>query len=89
MADETPEGKSIIELCRILIKILSDTTGAKFIEFTAETRSSGIDLPNGSKIRKGAFDAIKNIVEKAGNSFPVETDNKVKEISANGGTPWW
>ena len=45
---------------------------SQFIEFTAETRSSGIDMPDHVKIRKGAFDAIKNRVEKAGNSFPAE-----------------
>src|SRR5665647_934069 len=86
LADETPEGKSIIELSN-LDKNSFDTTGAKFIEFTAETRSSGIDLPNGLKIRKGAFDSIRNIITKAGNDFPAETADKVKIISSNGGTP--
>jgi len=86
LADETPEGKSIIELSN-LDKNSFDTTGAKFIEFTAETRSSGIDLPNGLKIRKGAFDSIRNIITKAGNEFPAETAERVKIISSNGGTP--
>ncbi len=86
LADETPEGKSIIELSN-LDKNSFDTTGAKFIEFTAETRSSGINLPNGLKIRKGAFDSIRNIVTKAGNDFPAETADRVKIISSNGGTP--
>ncbi|MDE3182479.1 MAG: potassium-transporting ATPase subunit KdpB [Bacteroidota bacterium] len=86
LADETPEGKSIIELSK-LDKDSFDTTGAKFIEFTAETRSSGINLPNGLKIRKGAFDSIRNIITKAGNDFPVETAERVKIISSNGGTP--
>jgi len=86
LADETPEGKSIIELSN-LDKNSFDTTGAKFIEFTAETRSSGIDLPNGLKIRKGAFDSIRNIITKAGNDFPAETADRVKIISSNGGTP--
>ena len=86
LADETPEGKSIIELSN-LDKNSFDTTGAKFIEFTAETRSSGIDLPNGLKIRKGAFDSIRNIITKAGNDFPAETAERVKIISSNGGTP--
>ncbi len=70
-----------------MIKILSTLHGAKFIEFTAETRSSGIDLPNGLKIRKGAFDSIRNIITKAGNNFPAETADRVKIISSNGGTP--
>ncbi len=86
LADETPEGKSIVELSN-LDKNSFNTTGAKFIEFTAETRSSGIDLPNGLKIRKGAFDSIRNIITKAGNDFPVETADRVKIISSNGGTP--
>ncbi|HRH51116.1 MAG TPA: potassium-transporting ATPase subunit KdpB [Panacibacter sp.] len=86
LADATPEGKSIIELANINVNTFV-TNGAKFIEFTAETRSSGIDLPNGLKIRKGAFDSIRSIVTKAGNPFPKETEEKVKAISSNGGTP--
>lgn len=86
LADQTPEGKSIIELAGLNIKNFS-TGGATFIEFTAETRSSGVNLPDGRRIRKGAFDSIKNIVVKAGNSFPEETADNVKTISSNGGTP--
>ncbi len=86
LADETPEGKSIIELANLNPGHFN-TSGAKFIEFTAETRSSGIDMTNGRKIRKGAYDSIKNMVIKAGNSFPEETAEKVKIISSNGGTP--
>jgi potassium-transporting ATPase ATP-binding subunit len=86
LADQTPEGKSIIELAKIDINGFN-TNGAKFIEFTAETRSSGIDLPSGLKIRKGAFDSIKNMVTKAGNNFPRETEEQVRTISSNGGTP--
>ncbi|MBL0357535.1 MAG: potassium-transporting ATPase subunit KdpB [Chitinophagaceae bacterium] len=86
IADETPEGKSIIELSKLDVKKLH-TDGARFIEFTAETRSSGIDLPSGVKIRKGAFDSIRNLANKAGNSVPQETADKVKDISSNGGTP--
>jgi len=86
LADETPEGKSIIELAAINPNAFN-TNGARFIEFTAETRSSGIDLSNGLKIRKGAFDSIRNLVIKAGHIFPTETEQKVKEIAGNGGTP--
>ncbi len=86
MADLTPEGKSIIELSGINPNSLS-TNGATFIEFTAETRSSGINLPGGIHIRKGAFDSIRHYVIKAGNSFPAETEMKVKDIAGNGGTP--
>ncbi len=86
LADETPEGKSIIELASINTNTFN-TNGARFIEFTAETRSSGIDLPSGLKIRKGAFDSIKNMVTKADNPFPEETAIQVKAIASNGGTP--
>ena len=84
-ADETPEGKSIIELAGINPLSLK-VENPRFIKFTAETRSSGIDFEN-TRIRKGASDAIKNLSEKAGNIFPVETAERVKLISSNGGTP--
>lgn len=85
MADKTPEGKSIIELAKInpsndLVK------DARFIKFTAETRSSGIDFEN-TRIRKGASDSIKAMCEKAGNAFPAEISERVTRISSNGGTP--
>ena len=86
LADETPEGKSIIELANLNSNSFN-TSGARFIEFTAETRSSGIDLPGGLKIRKGAFDSIRNMVMKAGYTFPNETAVAVKHISSKGGTP--
>lgn len=87
VADETPEGKSITELAHSLqVKTPAYPASATFINFTAETRSSGIDTP-GLSIRKGAYDAIKGIVEKAGNTFPEEMTERVKEISSNGGTP--
>jgi potassium-transporting ATPase ATP-binding subunit len=85
MADETPEGKSIIELAGInpLSYVVQNPV---FIKFTAETRSSGIDYES-TTIRKGAFDAIRNMVEKAGNTVPPELVEKVKSIAENGGTP--
>lgn len=85
MADETPEGKSIIELANMDMRTLS-LNNAQVIKFTAETRSSGINI-NGSKIRKGAVDSIRNIVEKAGNHFPDSVLEKTNEIASNGGTP--
>ncbi|KFC18380.1 potassium-transporting ATPase subunit KdpB [Epilithonimonas lactis] len=85
MADETPEGKSIIELAGIDPKTY-DIKSPEFINFTAETRSSGVDYEN-IRIRKGASDSIKNLVEKAGNPFPKEIEEAVKTISSNGGTP--
>ncbi len=86
LADLTPEGKSIVELSGINVNSFT-TNGAKFIEFTAETRSSGIDLSSGIKIRKGAYDSIRHYVVKAGNTFPLDTEQKVKDIASNGGTP--
>ncbi|GAB3959675.1 potassium-transporting ATPase subunit KdpB [Spirosoma harenae] len=87
LADDTPEGKSIVELAGTDVTRNLNTNGAKLIKFTAETRSSGIDLPTGERIRKGATDSIRAIVERAGNNFPDETEKKAKEIAANGGTP--
>ncbi len=86
LADDTPEGKSIVELAANDGRNLS-IEGGTLIKFTAETRTSGIDLPNGQRIRKGAFDAIKRITTTAGYSFPEETAQRVKTISSNGGTP--
>lgn len=85
MADETPEGKSIIELAGIQPSSFN-ITNPTFIKFTAETRSSGIEFEN-TRIRKGAFDAVKNLSEKAGNVFPEEISQQVIKISSNGGTP--
>jgi len=85
MSDETPEGKSIIELAGIN-PLSYRMTNPTFIKFTAETRSSGVDFEN-TKIRKGAADAIRVLCEKTGSLFPTETAEKVKMISSNGGTP--
>ncbi len=89
LADQTPEGKSIIELANTKgLKTPSiGNEQVEFIPFTAETRTSGINRPDGTRIRKGASDAIKKIVMKAGNGFPLETEEKVKEVARNGGTP--
>ena len=89
LADETPEGKSIIELGReagFRMRNLN-TTGARMIKFTAETKCSGVDLPDGTQIRKGAFDAIRKIAQAAGNEFPKQIEEIVTAISSNGGTP--
>lgn len=89
ISDETPEGKSIVELGRengIRMRSLN-TTGAKMIKFTAETKCSGVNLADGTEIRKGAFDAIRKITEEAGNAFPDKTQEAVASISCNGGTP--
>ncbi|NIJ52672.1 potassium-transporting ATPase subunit KdpB [Dyadobacter arcticus] len=85
ISDETPEGKSILELANANASTyqLSDP---KFIKFTAETRSSGVDFET-TRIRKGAFDSIRSLVVNAGNQFPSEIEEHVKTISSNGGTP--
>ena len=89
LADETPEGKSIIELAITAYNKIPPIlpASAVFIKFTAETRASGIDLENGIRIRKGAFDSIKKSSEKSGYTYPPETETAVKDIASNGGTP--
>jgi K+-transporting ATPase ATPase B chain len=89
VSDDTPEGKSIIELGREAGLRMRDlnTEGAHMIKFTAETKCSGINLKDGVEIRKGAFDAIRHIAAEAGNEFPKETEEIIKQISGNGGTP--
>ncbi|MBG6235072.1 K+-transporting ATPase ATPase B chain [Pedobacter sp. CAN_A7] len=87
-ADETPEGKSIIELVNSGNRRSAEIPeGSTFIKFTAETRSSGVDTPDGTRIRKGAFDSIRNLVLMAGNPFPSDLEDFVKTIAGNGGTP--
>lgn len=85
IADETPEGKSILELANATTATYQ-LSAPKFIKFTAETRSSGVDFED-TRIRKGAFDSIRNLVTNAGNVFPSEIEESVKTISSNGGTP--
>lgn len=88
LADDTPEGKSIIELAGSHgLKIPTLQNDVELIKFTAETRSSGVNLANGTRIRKGAYDSMKNLAENAGNTFPTEIADKVKFIASNGGTP--
>lgn len=89
VADQTPEGKSIVELGQEQgIKINSEEmVGMHMVQFTAETRCSGVNMPDGTRIRKGAAEAIRRIVTEAGNEFPKEIDDDVYRISANGGTP--
>jgi K+-transporting ATPase ATPase B chain len=88
LADETPEGKSILELATLKeFIVMPAPAGSTFIKFTAETRSSGLDTSDGIRTRKGAFDSIRNMVLKAGNTFPSEMEEQVKVIANNGGTP--
>ncbi|WP_163410620.1 potassium-transporting ATPase subunit KdpB [Flavobacterium ajazii] len=95
LADDTPEGKSILELSEA-IDVKSETKASSLkntseisqtIKFTAETRTSGVILKDGTNIRKGAQDAARKIAEQAGNVFPKDTADQVVAISSNGGTP--
>ena len=89
VSDDTPEGKSIIELGHeygVHMRNLH-TEGARMIQFTAETKCSGINLSDGTEIRKGAFDTIRKIVEEAGNPFPKEAEEIIERVAGNGGTP--
>ena len=89
LADETPEGRSVVILAKeqfgIRERDLQDK-GMEFIPFTAITRMSGVDY-DGNEIRKGAADAIKNYVISAGSKYSDECDKVVKEIATKGGTP--
>ena len=85
--DETPEGKSTLELARRLGDSSEETTGSVVIEFTAQTRMSGVDLPDGTKIRKGASDAIEQYVKENGGRIPADLHTHVEEVSSLGGTP--
>lgn len=85
IADDTPEGKSIIDLAGVDADSIRPEN-PRYIKFSAQTRSSGIEFGD-TVIRKGAYDAIRNIVENAGRSLPAEVDDIVRNISSNGGTP--
>ncbi|UFH45166.1 potassium-transporting ATPase subunit KdpB [Flavobacterium galactosidilyticum] len=87
LADDTPEGKSIVELAGIEVANKLSIEGATLIKFTAETRTSGVVLKDGTDIRKGAQDAAKNIALKAGTIFPEDIAQAVIAISSKGGTP--
>ena len=90
LADETPEGRSIVVLAKQKFDIRArdiNQLGASFVHFTAQTRMSGVDLPAGRAIRKGAADAIRRHVEALGGSFPTALQAKVDEVSRRGSTP--
>jgi K+-transporting ATPase ATPase B chain len=87
LADDTPEGKSIVELAGIEVANKLSIEGSTLIKFTAETRTSGVVLKDGTDIRKGAQDAAKNIALKAGTIFPEDIAQAVIAISSKGGTP--
>ncbi|HVP77410.1 MAG TPA: potassium-transporting ATPase subunit KdpB [Thermodesulfobacteriota bacterium] len=87
-ADETPEGKSIVRLFEKQNQTpVSVPADAHFVSFTAQTRMSGIDLPDGGRIRKGAPDAVIKFVEDNGGSVPEELGAAVDNVASKGATP--
>ncbi len=89
LADETPEGRSIVVLAKREYGIRErdiKTLGARFIPFTARSRMSGVNL-DGREIRKGAAEAIEEYVKTKGGAFPEEVKDAVIYIAAVGGTP--
>ena len=89
MADQTPEGKSIVELFQAQASnaVAGIPAGAQFIPFTAETRMSGIDLPGGLSIRKGAPDAVIRFVERHKGAIPGELKELVEAVASKGASP--
>lgn len=89
LCDATPEGKSVVELGKTLgTKITEDLSSQmEFIEFTAQTKMSGVNLKDGTPVRKGAYDAIKTYVTENGGTVPTDLEGIVTEISGLGGTP--
>ena len=89
LADETPEGRSIVVLAKERYGLRGRELGpheAQFVPFTAQTRMSGVDL-NGFEIRKGAADAIATYVSQHGNKLAGEVKVTVEQIARSGGTP--
>jgi K+-transporting ATPase ATPase B chain len=91
MADQTPEGKSIVELMqkqdggrRVEMVV---PHGARFVGFTAQTRMSGIDLPDGRRVRKGAPDSVMRHVTQEGGKVPEGCEQQVSAVASKGATP--
>jgi K+-transporting ATPase ATPase B chain len=89
VADETPEGKTIKSKAQEATRqtTLSVPDGAEFVPFTAQTRMSGVNLPDGSEIRKGASDAIVKYVKDQNGSVPAELGQIVDSVASKGATP--
>jgi K+-transporting ATPase ATPase B chain len=95
MADETPEGRSIVELARRDGLEAASVEGARFVAFTAQTRMSGVDLPAAPNsldaeailLRKGAVDAVRRHVESLGGAMPAEVLRAADETARRGSTP--
>lgn len=89
LMDTTPEGKSTVDLGRQKGCILDEGVADQmtFIEFTAQTKMSGVDLKDGTAVRKGASEAIKTYVKKQGGTIPEDLEEIVTNVSNLGGTP--
>ena len=88
LADETPEGRSIVVLAKDRFGLRGrEVSGEHFVPFTAQTRMSGVDFPDGHVVRKGAQDAVRKWIEEQGGKFPAEVQAKVDEVAKSGGTP--
>lgn len=89
LADETPEGRSIVVLAKQRFSLRArdlESLNATFIPFTAQTRMSGINV-DGRTIRKGSVDAIRRYIEANHGHFPAQVDKLVEEVARSGGTP--
>ena len=88
LADETPEGRSIVVLAKEKFRLSDEEAeNAQFIPFTAQTRMSGVDLASKKSIRKGAADAIRTYSETHGYKFPYMLQSLVDEVALSGSTP--
>jgi len=91
IADETPEGKTIVSKAKEVAAtgqaVLGVPDGAEFVPFTAQTRMSGINLPGGRKVRKGASDAIVKFVKDQNGSAPADLGRVVEGVASRGATP--
>jgi potassium-transporting ATPase ATP-binding subunit len=88
LADETPEGKSIVAVAKVegtSLEAVPDS--AKFVPFSAQTRMSGVDFPDGRKVRKGAPDAINQFAQRAGGTIPPELAGTIQKVAGSGATP--
>jgi potassium-transporting ATPase ATP-binding subunit len=91
MADYTPEGRSIVVLAKkdfnLRERSEGELQGAEFVEFTAQTRMSGVNLADGREVRKGASASVQNWIREGGGTIPDDLNPQVDRISAVGGTP--
>lgn len=89
LKDETPEGRSVLELMRKQEYTLDESlaAGGTFIEFKAETRMSGLDLADGRRVRKGAVDSVRQWIVAQKGSVPADLEEKANQVAAEGGTP--